>query len=97
MAYLKNVTIDNLNKTNGVVGALNITLDIAHPLWAGDTLHLEVPDTVSFGSEVTCFAPNHDVTCTHSDRVLFVKFDTASVEIGLVNVIAHGIKNPPSL
>lgn len=72
MAYFRNVTIDNLNKTNGAVDGLNITLDLAYPLWVGDILHLEVPDTVSFGPQVTCVAPENNVTCTHSDRVLFV-------------------------
>jgi hypothetical protein len=80
MAYFNNVTIENLNKTNGAVDALNITLDVAFPILNGDTLHLELPDEVSFGPNVTCSPGNlvQNVTCTHSDRILYVSFDRVS-------------------
>jgi hypothetical protein len=80
MAYLKNVTIDNLNKTNGAVDAIKITLDLAYPILSGDTLHLEVPEEMSFGPNVTCSPEilDQNVTCTHSDRILYVSFDRVS-------------------
>lgn len=101
MAYFKNVTIENLNKTNGAIGGLNISIDLQYPIWNGDTLHLELPEEVSFGSSVTCVPLSLalNVSCSHSERILQVQFDQVVSEtaIGLLNLVAYGIKNPPSL
>lgn len=99
MAYFNNVTIENLNKTNGAVNALKITLELAYPILNGDTLHLEVPEEMSFGPNVTCSPGNlvQNITCTHSDRILYVHFDRITEVIGNISVIAYGIRNPPSL
>lgn len=53
-AYFKNVTIDNLNKTNGAIVTLNVTINLQYPIWNGDVLHLELPEGLSFSGNVTC-------------------------------------------
>ncbi len=74
MAYFKNVTIDNMNKTNGAVAGLNITVEVQYPLWNGDILHLELPEDLSFGPVVSCvpYSLALNVTCTHSERFLYI-------------------------
>lgn len=53
-ANINSITVDNLNKTNGAVTKIKVTLKFDHSLQVGDTLHIELPNDIGFSEKVSC-------------------------------------------
>lgn len=100
MAYFRSVTFENLNKTNGAIMTTDVTMDLEYPIISGDMLHLEIPDDLAFSDNVTCTPGNsviQNVTCSNSENVLQVKFNSVTETNGIFKFQIVGIRNPTSL
>ena len=60
MADFNQVSLLNLNKTNGATTTVEFTIDLANPIFDQDVLHLELAEDMSFSEEVTC-EPGNDI------------------------------------
>lgn len=100
MADFEQVTLANLNKTNGATTTVEFTVKLLNPIFKGDVLHLELAPDLSFSEEVTCEPGNALVTqlsCSNSERFLLVDFiEVDESAIGEFKFSVRGIRNPPS-
>lgn len=86
MAWFNSVTIENLNKINGAVMRTKLSIDLEYAFMTNDTLHIELPDDISFSRNVTC-EPSllaQRVSCVNSDREIQIKFLEVTERPGLL-------------
>jgi hypothetical protein len=75
-----------------------LSIDLQYPLMTNDTLLIELPDDISFSSNVTCepLLLAQKVSCSNSDREIQIKFLEVTESPGFLVFYIDGIKNPSS-